>query len=155
MSSGHDQTPVDRLLARRRDETQDSRRPLPGRALRTSRSLESYLRAGVSPRWMTRLQEIERGTREERKRLRALQAALREECEGDPERFAQRWREIAHASDFSAVNELVRQHNDWFPIERDLAMDPRTGEYLPIHGRSYRREELGPQWVLARFPPIL
>jgi len=155
MPSEHGKTPVERLLDRRRDDTQDTRRALPNRALRTQRSLEAYLKAGVTPRWMTRQQEIERDTRAQRRRLRTLQAQLREECEGDPERFAQRWREIARATDFSRVNELIRQHNDWFPIERDLPMDPRTGEYLPIQGRSYRREELGPEWVLARFPPVL
>ncbi len=155
MSIEEGKTPVERLLAGRRDDTQDTRRALPGRALRTQRSLESYLKAGVSPRWMTRLQEIESATRTERRRLRALQAHLREVHEGDPEGFAQRWHEVAHSRDFTAVNTLIRQHNDWFPIERDLPMDPRTGEYVPIHGRSYRRDELGPEWVLARFPPIL
>ena len=31
-------------------------------------------------------------------------------------------------------------------------MDPRTRDYVPIRGASYRRVELGPEWVLEHFP---
>jgi hypothetical protein len=31
-------------------------------------------------------------------------------------------------------------------------MDIRTRDYVLINGRSYRRAELGQEWVLARFP---
>ena len=31
-------------------------------------------------------------------------------------------------------------------------MNPRTGDYVLIHGRSYRRPELGREWVLEQFP---
>ena len=34
-------------------------------------------------------------------------------------------------------------------------MDPRTRDYVPIAGRSYRRRELGPDWILELFPPAL
>ena len=52
-----------------------------------------------------------------------------------------------------AVNELIRQHNEWYPVETRLPMDPRTGDYIRRSGRSFRRPELGPEWVLERFPP--
>ena len=55
--------------------------------------------------------------------------------------------------DFREVNRLIGQHNDWFPIERDLAMDPRTGDYVKIRGRSDCCEPLGPDWILSEFPP--
>ena len=47
---------------------------------------------------------------------------------------------------------LVEQHNDWYPIERQLPMDPRTGDYVRFAGRSYRRPILGPDWILEHFP---
>jgi len=34
-------------------------------------------------------------------------------------------------------------------------MDPRTGEYLKVRGRTHHRPELGPEWVLERFPAAL
>jgi hypothetical protein len=31
-------------------------------------------------------------------------------------------------------------------------MDLRTRDYVKVNGRSYRRPELGPEWVLEQFP---
>jgi hypothetical protein len=101
---------------------------------------------------MERLSEIESRMAIERRRLERRYRALQEECGDDPARFASRWRAIAHAHRFDALNELIRQHNDWYPIERDLPMDPRTRDFVLIRGRSYRRAELGPAWVLELFP---
>ena len=70
----------------------------------------------------------------------------------DSELFARRWQRIADEWRFDGLNELIRQHNDYYPIERDLPVDPGTGEYVKIVGRSYRREPLGPEWILERFP---
>ena len=41
------------------------------------------------------------------------------------------------------------------PVETGLPMDPRTGDYVRRRGRSYRRAEVGPGWVLERFPAEL
>jgi hypothetical protein len=51
------------------------------------------------------------------------------------------------------LNELIEQHNAWYPIERDLPVNPRTGEYVPVGGRSYRRPMLDVAWALRLFPP--
>lgn len=45
------------------------------------------------------------------------------------------------------------QHNEWYPIERDLPMDLRTRDYVLVNGRSFRRPLLDPAWILDRFPP--
>ena len=66
--------------------------------------------------------------------------------------FARLWRARAERFDFSELNRLIDQHNDWYPMERDLPMDPRTGDYVLIRGRSYRRRRLDAQWILDRFP---
>jgi len=47
---------------------------------------------------------------------------------------------------------LIAQHNDWYPVERDLPLNPRTGDYVCVGGRSYRRPVLGAEWVLEHFP---
>ncbi|HYI18307.1 MAG TPA: hypothetical protein VD836_06335 [Solirubrobacteraceae bacterium] len=119
----------------------------------TPRTLEAYLQAGGRPRWMDRIGEIEALTANARTRLRRARRALEAECAGDPALLAERWRAVAEAWDFEAVNRLIGQHNDWFPIERDLAMDPRTKDYVKIRGRSYRREPLGAAWILREFAP--
>jgi hypothetical protein len=151
-----DQSPVERHVKRAMiDDETGYGKPLSRRQRQTRRTLEAYLRAGVVPRYMQRLREIEQQRGRHSVRLERVYRDLRERCAGDPEGFERRWRETAARWDFSAVNQLVREHNEWYPIERQLPMDPRTRDYVKVRGRSYRRDELGPEWVLERFPPRL
>ena len=144
--------PVERFVAEKLEDPRSGGRPFSSRARETRRSLEEYLRAGMRPRWMERLIEIERGTNRERRALAAAYDALREECGRDRAAFARRWRAIAHSWRFDQLNELIHTHNEWYPVERDLPMDLHTRDYVLINGRSYRRRELGPDWVLEEFP---
>jgi hypothetical protein len=146
-------TAVERLVTESLEDPRSGGRPFTSRARETRRSLEDYLRAGVRPRWMERLIEIERGTARERRYLADAYDDLRVECGDDRDAFARRWRAIARTWRFDHLNELIRTHNEWYPVERDLPMDLRTRDYVTINGRSYRRRELGPDWVLERFPP--
>jgi hypothetical protein len=142
---------VERLVVRAVEE--QTGRPISERARQLQRSVDAYLRAGAAPRWMQRINEIERGVKRHRVRLERAYEALREECGHDPDAFARRWTDLAGSWRFDELNELVRQHNDWYPIERDLPIDLRTRDYVRVNGRSYRRFELGPEWVLEQFPP--
>lgn len=145
-------TSAERLLHESLEDPASAGRRFTSRARETRRTLENYLRAGMRPRWMERLIEIERGTRRERERLGEAYAALREECGTDRRAFARRWRATAAAWRFDELNELIRTHNEWYPVERDLPMDLHTRDYVLINGRSYRRRELGPDWILEQFP---
>jgi hypothetical protein len=142
--------PVQRLLIESLEDPRSGGRPLSDRARQSRRSLEAYLRAGLRPRWMERLMEIESGIKRERRRLARVYEALRAEVPGDD--FAARWRAVAASWRFDELNELIRTHNEWYPVERDLPMDLRTRDYVLVNGRSYRRRELGPDWVLEEFP---
>ncbi len=88
----------------------------------------------------------------ERQRLARAHRALREECAEEPAAFAERWAAVARGWPFDELNVLIEQHNEWYPIERDLPLNPRTGDYVRVGGRSYRRPVLGPEWVLEHFP---
>ena len=115
-------------------------------------TVEAYLKAGIRPRWMERIIEVDGGIARERRRLERAWRALRAEC--DPDEFPARWRARVYAWRFDPeVNELIRQHNEWYPIERDLPMDIRTRDYVRVAGRSHRRPLVGPEWALAQFPP--
>ena len=146
---------VVRLLERRAVDDSGVGRPLSRRARQTARSVEAYLKSGVRPRWMERLSDIDQGIAVEKQRLAREYRALQEECGREPAEFARRWRAVARTWPFEALNELIEQHNEWYPVERQLPMDPRTRDYVRIRGRSYRREPLGPEWVLRLFPPVL
>ena len=144
--------PAERLLTRSADGASARGRPLSRRARQTQRSVEAYLKAGVRPRWMERVDEIDTGIATEKQRLARAYRALKEECGDDTAAFAHRWGALARSWPFDHLNVLIEQHNDWYPIERQLPMDPRTGDYVRFAGRSYRRPVLGAHWILEHFP---
>jgi hypothetical protein len=121
-----------------------------------SPAADSYLAAARGPlAYMLRLHAIEVLTEEHEERLAEAWRSLADECGSDPRAFAARWRAIAGTWDFSGVNALVERHNRWYPVESGLPMNPATGDYVLINGRTYRMPPLGAGWVLERFPPAL
>jgi hypothetical protein len=127
-------------------------KPLSTRSRRTARTLEAYLANGAPPRWMERLMQVENGIKRARHELAERYELVRAEHAEDAEAFAARWHEVAAAYRFDELNAIIRAHNAYYPIERDLPMDPRTGEYRIVGGRGFTRPELGPGWVLEHFP---
>jgi hypothetical protein len=153
-----DATELERAEARRlSDDLAGS--PLLGRPLRRRPRnfrppVDSYVVSLGGPlAYMRRLREIEDETKVHEERLATARDELAAECDGDGLAFAKRWRELAEGWDFSAINELIDRHNRFFPIESRLPMDPRTGDFQTIGGRSYRRPALDMGWILERFPP--
>jgi hypothetical protein len=137
-------TPAEELIRRSRIDDTGVGEALSERARQRQRSIESYLRGEALPRYMQRAAEIDRAVRRHTE-------ALRRAYERPDQR--ERWREVAGRWDFGEVNALIREHNEWYPVERDLPMNPRTKDFVLVNGRSYRREELGPSWIFERFPP--
>lgn len=143
-----------RLRASLEDEDMVGK-PLSRRARQTKRTVEAYLRAGGVPRYMERQRDIDAELSLHAYRLRRAYEALRRACGDDAAAFAERWCERAHGWRFDHVNQMIREHNQWYPIETGLPMDPRTGDYVRRRGRSYRRAEVGPEWILQHFPPAI
>jgi hypothetical protein len=148
-------SPVERRVLRALDGEERRGKRISSEELLRERTVEGYLRGAVMPRWMERLKEIHSGTDAHRRALAEAYAQEREEHAGDPEGFAAAWRERVQRRSFEDVNDLIRDHNQWYPVERQLPMDPRTGEYVLIAGRPYMRDELTDDWALAQFPPVV
>jgi hypothetical protein len=146
---------IENRLRRSLEDETTVGKPLSRRARQTKRTVEAYLRAGGVPRYMERQRDIDAELSLHSYRLARAYRALQTAVQGDAEAFARRWHDRAHAWRFDRVNELIRQHNQWYPVETGLPMDPRTRNYVRRNGRSYRRTEVGPEWVLERFPPTL
>jgi hypothetical protein len=131
--------------------------PLAGKPLR--RRLRNFrpgadaaLRALGGPlAWMRRLRTIELLISEHETRLQAAWDELRATRQDDSG-FAEAWRELAATWSFVDVNEMIARHNRYYPIETRLAMNPRTGDFVPVNGRPYTRDPLDAEWILARFP---
>jgi hypothetical protein len=147
------QSPVERRIMKSFVDDSGVGKPLSRRARHTKRSVEAYLAAGAIPRYMERLREIDGTIKRHRRQLERAYRTLKASCGADTELFARRWEALARSWSFDEVNTLIAEHNEWYPIEARLPLDPRTGDYVRIRGRSYRRAPLSPEWVLATFPP--
>lgn len=125
--------------------------PLTGRPLRqryrnfTVDAGSYFASLGGPLPYMARLREIAAATAKHEERLAEAYAQLG--------RDAAAWRAYAERYDFGDVNELVEQHNRWYPVEARLPMDPRTGDYVLVNGEHYSRRPLDASWLLDRFPP--
>ena len=127
-------------------------KPISSRARLSQRTVEAYLKAGVRPRWMERIAEIDNSIAAPEAPLRARAPRLREECDGDRALFAERWTAFAQRCRFDELNELIQQHNDWYPIERDLPMDLRTRDYVLVGGRTTAASRSRRSGCCATFP---
>lgn len=139
-------SPVEREVARALIDESGVGRPLDRRLMQRQRSVESYLRGGVMPRYMQRAAQIERLTQLHADTLRLVRAELEDEHRAGGPALEDAWADALEHWDFDEVNALIEQHNEWYPMERDLPMDPRTGDYVLIQGRTYLREPLDAAW---------
>jgi len=155
--AGGELTPAERYLRERIDDLPGIGKPLTERARIAQRSVESYLTgANNPPRWMERVREIDQALRRERRMLEAERRALRARFAQDREGFARAWRAFAaergRSREYRELNELIRAHNEWYPVERNLPVNPRTGEWVTVGGRSFLRPLVGPEWILRELP---
>jgi hypothetical protein len=156
--AAHDElTPAERYLRERADDLPGIGKPLTERARIAQRSVEAYLTgANNPPRWMERVREIDQALRRERRLLAAERRELRRRFRRDAAGFAQAWRAFAEergrSREYRELNELIRAHNEWYPVERNLPVNPRTGEWVTVGGRSFLRPVVGAEWVLKEFP---
>lgn len=132
--------------------------PLTGKPLRQRLrnfrpGADAALRALGGPlAWMRRLRTIELLIAEHEARLQEAWNELR--AAHPDEEFAAAWRDLAARWSFDDVNDVIERHNRYYPIETRLAMNPRTGDFVPVNGRPYTRDPLDADWILARFPPL-
>ncbi|MBX3199555.1 MAG: hypothetical protein KF894_15580 [Labilithrix sp.] len=106
-----------------------------------SLSVDERIRAltiGV-PAWAARKRRIE----DDEERFVAELVALRDELLAkalDAEAVDRALADAADRFDLTRINELVRTHNRYYPVEANLPMDRLTGGYL-VYGRAWSPEE--------------
>ena len=149
--------PVERYLAEK--EVGDNPlvgHPLPERTRLGRVEIDRYLPALGGPLpYMHRLRRIDDEIDRHERALAEAWQELAGEHGGDPAGFRRRWRRIAAKWNFAELNELIARHNAYYPAEARLPMDPRSGDFVPVLGRSYRRAPLDNGWILERFPADL
>ena len=156
-SNEQELAPAERLLRERTADLPGIGKPLTERARIAQRSVESYLTgANNPPRWMERVAEIDRRVKRERRLLRAERQTLRSRYGRDAAGLARAWRTFAgergRSREYRELNELIRAHNEWYPVERNLPVNPRTGEWVTVGGRSFLRPLVSTEWILRELP---
>jgi hypothetical protein len=149
--------PIERFLQERTSDLPGVGKPLTERARLGRRSVEAYLTgANNPPRWMERVREIDQALKRERRLLEAERRALRARWGRDAAGFARAWWAFAQrrgrSAEYRELNELIRAHNEWYPVERNLPVNPRTGEWVTVGGRSFLRPVVGAEWILRELP---
>lgn len=130
-------------------------RPLRRRLRNFRTEADSYIASLGGPLpYMRRLRTISDETALHERELEEAWRALALECR-DAAEFDRRWRARAATWDFWWANRQIERHNRNYPIEANLPMDPKTGDFVLVDGRPYRREPLDARWILERFPPSL
>ncbi len=107
---------------------------------------------GGAPAWAVRLKKIETLTDALLAELRFQWIAIAHEHRRQPELFPMAWRDYLSHIDLGLVNELIRRHNRYFPVEANLPMSPRTGDYIAWGDRDWRCLPLTAQWAEREFP---
>jgi hypothetical protein len=150
-------SPVEQAGVRRLAEDLDGSpvqgKPIPRRLRNFRPAVDAYVASQGGPlAYMHRLREIEAASAEQEAQIAEAYDALERATDGNGGEFARRWRELAAGWSFAELNDLIERHNRWFPVEARLPMDPRTGDFVLVAGRPYRRRPLDAAWILERFP---
>ena len=153
-----DGSATDRLVHRKLEEDleghPDKGRPLRSRLRNFPVDADRYVASLGGPLpYMQRLRDIDDQVCAHEERLERAREELLRQCGADHAAFARRWRDLAARWSFAEVNDLIDRHNRYFPAESRLPMDPKTGDFVLVGGRPYRKRALDAAWVLERFPP--
>src|SRR5439155_9979198 len=95
-------------------------------------TVEAYLQAGMTPRFIERALQIESATRRHRTRLERTYKRLRRDWADDPYELSERWQRIAQRWSFADVNALIAEHNRWYAVEPAMQLSPRMHAYVTL-----------------------
>ncbi len=75
--------------------------------------------------------------------------------EDDPKTFARVWKAVIETMNLSELNDLVKEHNTFYPIEANLREHPDTGQ-LMIGATPWKpKKKMSARDLLEKFPPDL
>jgi len=77
------------------------------------------------------------------------------ELEDDPETFSRVWKAVVETLELDRLNELIKEHNTYYPIEANLQHDPETGQIM-IGATPWKpKKRITHKDLLHKFPPDL
>ncbi len=127
-------------------------RPLPKRGATAAPSVQASF--GL-PNRIERLKRIEQELERQHRRLRAAWTELAEDCANDAAAFRERWSQRLRGWSFLEHDELVDEHNEWFPIEARLVWNRELDDYRAPFGLPWRKAHVDREAIAATYPPDL
>lgn len=127
-------------------------RPLPRRGAAAAPSIQGSF--GL-PNRIERLKRIEGELERQHRRLRTAWTELAMELADDPVAFAERWSERLDRWSFLEHDELVDEHNEWFPIEARLVWNRELDDYRAPFGLPWRKSHVDRAAIASTYPPDL
>ena len=118
--------------------------------------LEQQMRAKIGPpSYAVRAKYLEDMTDKLMDDLARQYRQVAESCRQHPAKFKKIWTAIVETIDLSDLNQLVNEHNTFYPIEANLQADPETGQIMMGATPWKPKKKLSAEGLLARFPADL
>jgi len=104
------------------------------------------------PYYAVRARQIEQLTDQLMKDLTINYRKMAEQFGHHPEVFSRRWKKAVESIELDMLNDLIERHNNYFPIEANLAIDPKS-EALMFGAAPWEpKEKVTTESLLQRFP---
>ena len=150
----------DRLIAKKL-ESSDIPKEMKGRPLRLPQMnfpvpLEKLIQAMYGPpRYALRARQIEDKTDRLMEAVATEYTNMVNTVGKHPKRFAQKWKEFICSLQLYELNDLIERHNMYYPIEANLAIDPKSEGFLIGSIPWEPKEKITTEALLKEFPPYI
>ena len=84
-----------------------------------------------------------------------IEQILLAERETDGERFERVWKAMVETLELDRLNDLIKEHNTFYPIEANLKEHPDTGKLMIGNTPWKPKKKLTSEYLLDKYPPDL
>jgi hypothetical protein len=118
--------------------------------------LEKQVQAKYGPPpYAVRGKQIEDLTEHLLDELRQQWVKVADNCRNHPQQFARIWRAVLDTLELDELNQLIREHNTYYPIEANLQPDPETGRYMIGNTVWAPKKKITPESLAELYPADL
>ncbi|MFO8057261.1 MAG: hypothetical protein R6V10_08210 [bacterium] len=116
--------------------------------------MEQKIRARMGPpSYAVRARYVEDLEEELHQELERKWKMVADNYQHDPDKFNTLWRVIVETLDLEHINQLIKEHNRYYPIEANLREDPDTGRLMMGNTPWKPKKKITPERLLEKFPP--
>jgi hypothetical protein len=87
--------------------------------------------------------------------LKTQWITVAESCRAHSEPFGRIWRAVLDTLELEELNQLIKEHNTFYPMEANLQPDLETGQYKIGNTLWKPKAKITPEYLLGLFPADL